>query len=236
VLARLALQSDIAAQLLRSVPAEMRKLVSEQLGEVAAWNGGSVAAPAALVFVWLASGGVHAVFELLEVKAGCSRPWWKKRLLAMATCIALAVGTAVVAAVSIGMSRVTLLLRGIIPFEAGATETTVESAALRLVIGFGAALVLVAGLYWVGAPKVSRVKRHLWPGAFLAVALQSALGYGYVFYLAKSGSGSAYQAGLSIIGVTMMALYLFGIALLVGAQLNHRLGHPKLRAAEGPPL
>jgi uncharacterized BrkB/YihY/UPF0761 family membrane protein len=76
----------------------------------------------------------------------------------------------------------------------------------------------------------------VWPGAFVAVGLQSVLGYGYVFYLSKAGTGSAYQAGLSIIGVTLMALYLFAIALLVGAHLNHQLAHPKIRAPEGPPL
>jgi hypothetical protein len=37
------------------------------------------------------------------------------------------------------------------------------------------------------------------------------------------GIKSAYQAGLSIIGVTMIALYLFSIALLVGAELNAML-------------
>ncbi len=221
---------------LMAMPPATRQFVQGELGNVAAWNGGSVAAPAAIVFVWLASGGIHAIFDLLEIKAGCARPWWKKRLIAMGTCIALAVGTAVIAALGVGISRITLVLRGVIPIPAGPVETSLESTAVRLFMGFGAALALVAGLYWIGVPRGGRSKLHVWPGAFLAVGLQSALGYGYVFYLAKAGTGSAYQAGLSIIGVTMMALYLFAIALLVGAQLNYRLGHPKVRLAEGPPL
>jgi hypothetical protein len=49
------------------------------------------------------------------------------------------------------------------------------------------------------------------------------LGYGYIFYLRKIGSGGAYSAGLSIVGVTLMALYLFAISLLVGAELNNLL-------------
>jgi uncharacterized BrkB/YihY/UPF0761 family membrane protein len=60
----------------------------------------------------------------------------------------------------------------------------------------------------------------VFPGAVLATGLQALLGYGYVFYLSKVGAGSAYQAGLSIIGVTLMALYLFAVALLAGAELN----------------
>src|SRR5690349_8269125 len=78
VVAKVAVSSAEVTLLLASLPIETRELVSRQLKHVAAWNGGSVAAPAALVFVWLASGGVHAVFDVLEVKAGASRPWWKK--------------------------------------------------------------------------------------------------------------------------------------------------------------
>jgi uncharacterized BrkB/YihY/UPF0761 family membrane protein len=53
--------------------------------------------------------------------------------------------------------------------------------------------------------------------------MQALLGYGYIFYLSRVGAQSAYQAGLSIIGVTLIALYLFSVALLVGAELNHVL-------------
>src|SRR5205814_3045123 len=83
VLARLAVGSERVPELLASLPPEMRELIVQQLATVAAWNGGRVAAPAALVFLWLASGGMHAVFDVLEVKAGVGRPWWKKRLIAL---------------------------------------------------------------------------------------------------------------------------------------------------------
>ena len=45
-------------------------------------------------------------------------------------------------------------------------------------------------------------------------------GLGYGLYVHVLGTGNAYQAGLGIIGVTMMSLYLFCVALLVGAELN----------------
>jgi len=67
------------------------------------------------------------------------------------------------------------------------------------------------------------------PGALLAVWLQTMAGYGYAFYLSKVGTHSAYQAGLSLIAVTMSALYLFALALLVGAELNYVMGKDKGR-------
>src|SRR5690349_15538663 len=53
VVAKVAVSSSYVTSLLASLPGETRDLVSRQLQHVAAWNGGSVAAPAALVFVWL---------------------------------------------------------------------------------------------------------------------------------------------------------------------------------------
>jgi membrane protein len=224
VAAKVAVSNAEVTSLLASLPAETRELVSKQLKHVAAWNGGSVAAPAAIVFVWLGSGGVHAVFDVLEVKAEASRPWWKKRALALASCVALSVGLAIIAVLATGLSRVLALLRGTVPiaqFESRAGVTGLVDAVLRLGVGALTALGLVAGLYLIGIPRTARKRIPVLPGALVAVALQAALGYGYVFYLSKVGVRSAYQAGLSIIGVTMIALYLFSVALLVGAELNH---------------
>jgi membrane protein len=224
VIAKVAVSSTEVTSLLASLPGETRELVSRQLNHVAGWNGGSVAAPAALVFVWLASGGIHAVFDVLEVKSGASRPWWKKRALALTSCVALSVGMAIIAVLATGLSGVLAFLRGTLPiaqFESRANMPGIVDTVVRLGVGALTALGLVAGLYLVGIPRTARKRTPVLPGALVAVALQAALGYGYIFYLSKVGVHSAYQAGLSIIGVTMIALYLFSVALLVGAELNH---------------
>jgi len=223
VLARFALGSERVPELLASLPPETRDLIQEQLATVAAWNGGRVAAPAAVVFLWLASGGIHAMFDVLEVKAGVARPWWRKRLIALATCIGLAVGSALIALMVAGFDRVLPLVRGALPWEVP-SKGSVSHTVARIAVGFGTAVVLVTALYLVGVPRSARKSRVVLPGAVLAVALQTLLGYGYAFYLGKVGVHSAYQAGLSIIGVTMIALYLFALALLIGAELNYVIG------------
>src|SRR6185369_6103862 len=102
-------------------------------------------------------------------------------------------------------------------------EAGMFDSAMRTSLGMLTAVGLVAGLYFIGVPRRARSRVPVLPGALLAVGLQALLGYGYVFYLSKVGIQSAYQAGLSIIGVTMIALYLFSFALLVGAALNSML-------------
>jgi membrane protein len=237
VAAKVAVSSADAAAVLDSLPPETRRLVAKQLDHIAAWNGGSVGAPAVVVFFWLASGGVHAVFELLEVLAGATRPWWKKRLIALATCLGLSLGTVGLAALAAGLKRILAFLQGTLPAAGVEQERGLLDSAMRIVIGLVTMIALVVGLYLVGTPRRARKRVPVLPGALLAVALQVLFGYGYVFYLSQVGVRSAYQAGLSIIGVTMIALYLFSIALLVGAELNHLIGNPegRQRSSRMPP-
>jgi membrane protein len=223
VAAKVAANSSDVAVMLDSLPPETRRLVSKQLGHVAAWKGGAVGAPAAVVFMWLASGGIHSVFDLLEVKAGLARPWWRKRLIALGSCLGLSIGTAIIAVLAGGLRRVLAFMHGTVWSAGLEREAGMFDSAVRSTLGMLTAVGLVAGLYYIGIPRRARSRLPVVPGALLAVGLQVMLGYGYVFYLSKVGVQSAYQAGLSIIGVTMIALYLSSFALLVGASLNSML-------------
>src|SRR5215472_13611318 len=83
VAARFAVQnSTMVAPLFASMPQAVRDLVWSELRHVAAWNGGSVGPVAAVVFVWLASSGMHSVFQAFEVETGTERSWLRRRLLA----------------------------------------------------------------------------------------------------------------------------------------------------------
>jgi membrane protein len=207
---------------LATFPPAVRELIVGQVARVAAWNGGAVAPVAAGIFVWLASSGVHAVFDVLEVQTGArERPWWKKRLLAIATCIGFSIGVAVVALLMTGIGWITHLAGEAIPEPLEAiSKWSIVGKVIRLILGAILAFGLVAGLYWVGVPRGAQTRCPIAPGAALAVVLQILLGYGYGFYISRAGRGDAYLAGLAVIGLTMMTLYLFSTALLVGAQLN----------------
>jgi membrane protein len=213
---------QITASILASVPEEVRQLVDRQVHRVASVHATSVAPLAVVTFVWLAASGVHAVFEALEVQSGMARPWWKKRLLATATCIALAVGTALVALLGAGLGWLGGVLGHTVPPGLAAFGKNTVAIAIRYTLAVLLALGMTAGLYRVGVPRESRPASRwpILPGAILSVALQALLGWGYGAYVAKVGSGSAYQAGLAVVGVTLMTLWLFSIALLLGVNLN----------------
>jgi len=213
------------ARLLESFPQATREMVGSELGRVAAWNGGKVGVGAGLMFIWLASSGVHSVFDGIELESDAApRPWWKKRVLAVGACVALSLGAALLAVLGTGLGWAWQFVGGSTLLKALQLESSVLGQMVRLVIGAAVSFGLVSGLYWVALPPGTRKSMPIAPGALVAVGLQIALGFGYGLYIKKAGDGGAYQAGLATIGITLMALYLFCVVLLVGTKVNEILG------------
>src|SRR5689334_15939484 len=58
---------------LGAMPGSTRSLIHDELERVARWNGGAVGVTGAAIFVWLASTGVHAMFDAFEVQSKAPR-------------------------------------------------------------------------------------------------------------------------------------------------------------------
>jgi membrane protein len=220
----------LAGGVLATVPPEARHMIDDQVAAVSVE--GRRLAPVALgIFVWLAATGVHAVFDALEVQTGVSRAWWKKRLLAMVSCIGLSLGVAFLGLLATGLGWVERVVGRAIPLAP--VEGTPAGGALRMLLGFLAAVGMIAALYWVGIPRESRARLPQLPGAVLAVLLIGVLGWGYTLSISKKGTGSAYLGSLAVIGVTMTTLWLFSVALLLGAELNKVIADRRAAASGG---
>jgi membrane protein len=220
--------------LLRSLPAATRQLIQSELHKVSSWNGGTVSITAAVVFVWLGSSGVHALFDALELETGAQRPWWKKRVLSIATCLGLSITVAVLAVLGPGLEYGVDWLARVIPgFEGFDLQNTWWQLPVRIVLSLGVGFGYVSALYWVGIPPSARGRLPILPGAAVAVGLQAALRFGYGSYVSNFGNGAAYTAGLAVIGLTLTGLYLFAIALLTGAVVNRKLGMPEAPCPPG---
>ena len=218
--------------LLRSLPVATRELIRSELAKVASWNGGTVSITAAVVFVWLGSSGVHALFDAFELETGASRPWWKKRALSIATCLGLSLSVAILAVLGPGLEDVIdWLARWIPSFEQFNLRDAWWQLPVRLVLTLAIGFGYVSALYWVGVPPSARGRLPILPGAAVAVAMQVALRFGYGYYISHFGGGAAYSAGLTVIALTLTGLYLFAIALLTGAVVNRKLGVPEKACA-----
>ncbi len=217
------LHSEVRFSILSSVPSAARDLVEGQLSHVANWNGGAVGPVATVMFVWLASGGVHSVFDALELQVGTERAWWKKKLMAIGACVALSIGAAALVLLATGATEIFRLIGGAVPAWLGATFGPMGTV-IRGTVSFVVATAMTYGVFWVGTPPAARHRIRLLPGAVFAVLFGAACGWGYGVYLATAGIGTGYEAGLAAIGVTMTSLYLLSLGALLGASLNHHLG------------
>ncbi len=201
-----------------SIPASAREFVTSELHALDAWNGGTVAPLSALVFLWLASSGIHGILDAFDATAEVTHPWWRKRLLACGMCIGISILVAATGFVlDIGHAWLTPIVR----------------SPARYVLAFAGQLGLIAALFRVGLPPHMR----RWPGALVAASLQTVLGFGYVLWVRTLGGAGAYSAAsLAAIGATMTAMFLFTLSLLAGVTFNVTIA--KLRKstlASGPP-
>jgi membrane protein len=207
------------APILPSLPDSTRDLIQHELEKVARWNSGTVGLTGAVVFVWLASTGVHSIFEAFEVESGAPRSWIKRRLLAIATCAALSIVVPTLAVLGPGLERIIAMATPNGSDFEFSTPMDILRGALSFAIAFG----YVSALYWVGIPRPGKKRAYLIPGALVALVLQAAMSFGYTFYLSRFTEQAAYGAGLGLVAATLMALYLFALSLLSGAAVIRRL-------------
>ena len=178
-----------------------------------------------LIFaLWSGSSGVYAITE--QLNAICDhterRPFWKARCMAVLL-------TVFFAALTIG--TLSLVIFG------GAIQSWVASfigwsqplrlffATMRWVILAAAGLFALAVAYRFG-PDVRTRFRFISPGNVTAAVLIAGASVGFRFYVTKFGNYGATYGSLAAIIVLMLWMYLAGIALLVGWEIN-KLWHPK---------
>lgn len=213
------------APFMSALPSAGRRLVRAELRELATWNGGTVSFLSAAIFVWLASSGMHSIFDGIEVQVGVTRGWLRKRLLAITVCFLLPVVVAGLACIGPGFDGLLAKLPFLLELGGSSLLRRVVSATVSIVVLF----LYVYGLYFLGIPPKKRKTMPLVPGALVAVGLQVVLSFGYGLYIKQIGDGSAYVAGLAVIGVTLISLYLFSTALFVGVVLDRMLAEDRTR-------
>ena len=67
---------------------------------------------------------------------------------------------------------------------------------------------------------MNRRSRFASPGTLVATALLAVGSYGFSFYTANIGNYSAVYGSIGAVIVLMIWLYLVGLVLLIGAQIN----------------
>ena len=221
-----------------SPSADVTALITNTLDQVTRSHGGAKLSLSLLVALWVASSGTLAMGRALNKACDVdeTRPWWLRRLVAVALTLGI---SALIAGALI------VMISGHHIGEALADELGVASVfvsawhVLRwpLVLAF---VLLAFETIYNFAPSRAPGSRHLWgtPGAVVGVGVWVAISVGLQLYLGEVESFASSYGSLGTVIVLLLWFYLIAFAILVGGEVNSAISrqiaaHPQRGAQAG---
>lgn len=210
---------DAIADLLRqALPGRSAELVASVVRQVAAEQRGGLLSAGFAGAVWAASTGMHAVMR--QLNTAYDVPEGRGFVRARATALGLTVlfGALVLAAFSL------VVLGGVIQDWIGARSGYSGAllaffAAFRWVVIVLALLVAFSVLYKLG-PNVEQQLSFFAPGSVVATTLLIAASLAFSLYTRHFGSYDVLYGSIGAVIVLMLWLYLAGIVIIVGCEIN----------------
>jgi membrane protein len=208
------------------LPAESLILVDRYVAQVIQGSGGGVFSLSVLGSLWAASWGMMAIINTLNVVYGVkeTRPFWK----AGATAVLLTMGAAVFVITSL-----ILVLAGEQVNHWAADVTGLDWWAMfgwpllqwPVIVLF---MLVAINLIYYWAPNIDHEWQWVNPGSVLAVFLWIILSLGLKFYVEHFINYNAVYGSITGVIILMMWLYVSGLTLLIGGELNFTLNRPHL--------
>jgi membrane protein len=202
----------------QALPAESHEMVAGVVHEVTAERRGGLLSFGLLGTLWAASTGMHAVMQQLNVTYDVEESRGFIRARGTALILSILFILLVIGAFSL------IVLGGVL-------EGWLESQ-----LGFGAALlVLFATLRWAlivlalllafamiyrYAPNVQRKFAFFSPGSVIGVVLLIVASLGFALYTSNFGDYDATYGSLGAMIMLMLWLYIAGLVILVGSEVN----------------
>lgn len=205
--------------LARVMPSSASQLIDSTMLEVTASSSAGKLSIGLLLALWAASTGMEAITEALNTAYDVeeTRPWWKRRLAAVLLTVGLSVLIIAALALVIGGGRLADYLAAVFGFSSAFTWTW---KILQWPLALAFMLTAFALIYYF-APDV-RDQHWMWitPGAVIGITLWLLASFGLKGYLHFFNSYSTTYGSLGAVIILMLWLYLTGLAVLIGGEVN----------------
>jgi membrane protein len=202
----------------QALPRDASQLVAGVVSDVTSQPRGGLLSFSALATLWVASTGMHAIMLQLNITYGVKEARGIIRGRATAMALSLLFGVLVIGALSL------VVLGGVIQdwligrFGFSSAFLTFF-AALRWVI-IVAALLLGFALFYRLGPNIKRKFQLVTPGSLIGVGLLIAASLGFAFYTRNFGHYDATYGSIGAVIILMLWLYIAGLVLLLGSEIN----------------
>jgi len=207
----------------QALPSDAASIVRRTWAEIARGARGGLLSIGVLTALWAASNGMASVMGALNAAYDVKdeRPWLKRRLLA----ILLTFGFALFI-----LAALVLLVFGPHIGAAVAGQLGLGALFTSLWIVINIPIVIFCGLVGIAlvyylAPAVEQHWRWVTPGSVVALGLWLVTSWGLRLYVARFGDYNATYGSIAGIMLLMLWLYLTGVILLIGAEINAEIEH-----------
>jgi membrane protein len=229
------LQSSLLNYTGRFMPADAYRLVQKTLQEIANSSTGSKLAFGLVLALWSGAGGVVSIMDALNrcYHVKDARPFWMQRLIALGLTVAIAALT---------IMALTIVLYGgdIADFVGSHLGLSTVTVIAWHIVQWPIALLFVifsfALLYYWG-PDTEQKWQWITPGAVVGVLTWIGASLLFRVYLHFFNSYSKTYGSLGAVIVLLLWLYISGVAILVGGEINSEIenaaakrGHPEAKA------
>jgi membrane protein len=204
-------------------PGAVVEIIRDQLQELSKSQSGGLMTFGVAAAIWSSSAAMLGLIDALNrtYDVEDARSWWKQRLIA----ILLTIGVAIFILLSIALVIMGPQLAEWVASQVGlgaAFEWTWKILQWPLVF---ALIVTAFGLIYYFAPNVDQDFAWLTPGSVLAAVLWLAGSVAFRFYVVNFGSYNATYGTIGGVMVLMLWLYLSGLVIIVGAEMNAEIEH-----------
>jgi membrane protein len=214
----------------QALPGDAASVIRKTLEEIRRGSTGGLLSIGALAALWASSNGMGSVMTALNVAYDVddARPWWKRRLVAVALTVGFSLfilGGLVLMVFGPRLARAAADWLGL-----GAVFTAVWSIA-SVPVAMLFVLIGIALVYYL-APAAKQEWRWVTPGSAVALVLWLAMSYGLRLYVTQFANYNATYGSIGGVILLMLWLYLTGVALLLGAEVNAEIEHAAARRGE----
>jgi membrane protein len=212
------LVNTVTRTLESAMPGDASKLITTEIQRIMKDSGGGLLTFGALGTLWAASSGVVSLLD------GLNRVYDVQETRGMIKQRLLAVGLTVALALLIILGAVALMAGGKVS-EWAAEQTGMAwietvGTILHYIIGVGFMFLGLELIYFLGPNVKGQKWKWVTPGSIIGVVLFILSSIAFSLYLQFSGGYSATYGALGAVIVLMLWLYLLGLAVMTGGEVN----------------
>lgn len=187
----------------------------------------------ALVAIWSASSGMAVLEQALDVayEVPNDRPFLARRLLGIPLMLIVAVVGGCAGALIIFGQPIGSAIEGTVSVHGLAF--TVIWTVVRWVLALVLLILLFSAIYYVAPNRKSPKWKWVSAGGILATAVFLCASLGFSYYVSSFGSYSKTYGSFAGVAILIFWLWLVGLAVLVGGELNAELEREAAQQAEG---